>query len=112
MWVIMAIGRALDHVFYAGFKMKEVREPVPIIAPPRSGTTITQKLMSLDEVRFVHSKLFHTLFPSVLYQRILTGMVRLDELIGAPLARAVGWAEKRWFGGWDDMHKLRVNQPE
>ena len=22
------------------------------------------------------------------------------------------WAEQRWFGGWDEMHKLRLNQPE
>ena len=22
------------------------------------------------------------------------------------------WCEKKWFGGWDDMHKLRLNQPE
>lgn len=112
MWVIVAIGRALDHVFYPGFKAQEVREPVFIIAPPRSGTTFTQKLMSLDEERFVHSKLFHTIFPSVFYQRILSGLVRLDELCGAPLAKVVGWAERKWFGGWDDMHKLRFNQPE
>ena len=24
----------------------------------------------------------------------------------------MGWAEKKWFGGWDDMHKMRFNQPE
>ena len=24
----------------------------------------------------------------------------------------MGWAEKKWFGGWDDMHKMRFNEPE
>ena len=31
---------------------------------------------------------------------------------GGRLGRIVGWAEKKWFGGWDDMHKMRFNQPE
>ena len=49
MWIIVAAGRALDHVFFPGFKRQPVREPIFIVAPPRSGTTLTQKLMSLDE---------------------------------------------------------------
>ncbi len=24
----------------------------------------------------------------------------------------MGWCEKKWFGGWDDLHKMRLNQPE
>jgi len=36
----------------------------------------------------------------------------LDKKVGQPLVRAARWAEKHWFGGWDDMHKLRFNQPE
>ena len=45
MWFIVAFGRALDHVFFPGFKQQPVREPVFIVAPPRSGTTLTQKLL-------------------------------------------------------------------
>jgi hypothetical protein len=112
MWCIVAFGRALDHVFFPGFKRQPVREPVFIVAPPRSGTTLAQKLMSLDEERFVYNALYQTIFPAVFFQRCFDAAVWLDRKAGRPLGRMVGWAEKKWFGGWDDMHKMRFNQPE
>jgi hypothetical protein len=39
-------------------------------------------------------------------------MVWLDQHTGKLAARLIGWAEKKWFGGWDDMHKMRFNEPE
>jgi len=111
-WVVVAIARLLDDVFFPGYRRQPVRAPVFIIAPPRSGTTLTQKLLSLDDERFVHVKLYQTIFPSVLWQRAIAGLERLDRKCGRPLARALGWAERRWFGGWDDMHKLRLSAPE
>lgn len=112
MWFIVAFGRALDHVCFPGFRKQPVRAPVFIVAPPRSGTTLTQKLMSLDAGRFVHNKLYQTIFPAISYQRVFDGFIWLDQHTGRCLARLVGWAEKKWFGGWDDMHKMRFDQPE
>lgn len=112
MWVIVALGRALDHVFFPGFRRQPIIEPVFIVAPPRSGTTLTQKLMSLDDERFVHVKLYQTIFPSVCYQRCFDGVAWLDRHTGRLLSRFAGWVEKTFFGGWDDMHKLRFDQPE
>jgi len=112
MWMIVACGRALDHVFFPGFKRQPVREPVFIVAPPRSGTTLTQKLMSLDEERFVYNALYQTIFPAVFFQRCFDALVWLDRKAGRPMGRVIAWAEKKWFGGWDDMHKMRFNQPE
>jgi len=112
MWFIVAFGRALDHVIFPGFKRQPVREPVFIVAPPRSGTTLTQKLMSLDEERFVYNALYQTIFPAVSFQRCFDAVVWLDRKAGQPLGRIIEWAEKKWFGGWDDMHKMRFNQPE
>lgn len=112
MWVIVAVGRALDHIFFPRFKEQPVREPVFIVAPPRSGTTLTQKLMCLDEERFIYNALYQTIFPAVCFQRFFDGLVWLDRKVGRPMGRIVAWAEKKWFGGWDDMHKMRFNQPE
>jgi hypothetical protein len=112
MWLIVAFGRALDHILFPGFKRQPVRQPVFIIAPPRSGTTLTQALMCLDEQRFIHNTLYQTIFPSVTYQRCIDALVWLDRKLGRPLNRLVGWVERRWFGGWDDLHKLRFNKPE
>lgn len=112
MWILVAAGRALDHLFFPGFKRQPVREPVFIVAPPRSGTTLTQKLLSLDQDRFVYNALYQTIFPAVTFQRLIDAFVWLDRAVGRPLERIVGWAERKWFGGWDDMHKMRFNQPE
>lgn len=111
-WLLVALGRGLDRLFFAGYQRQEVREPVFIVAPPRSGTTLTQILMSLDDDRFVHVKLYQTIFPSVTFQRFFDALTHLDRAIGHPVGRLVGWAERKWFGGWDDMHKMRLNQPE
>jgi len=112
MWLIVALGRAIDHLFFPGFRKQALREPVFIIAPPRSGTTLMQKLMSLDEERFVHNKLYQTIFPAVIYQRLFDAIRGLDRHTGRVLSRIIGWAERKWFGGWDDMHRMRFDQPE
>ncbi len=112
MWGLVAVGRALDHVFFPGFKEQRVEKPVFIIAPPRSGTTYTQKLMSLDSERFVFSRLYQTIFPCIVYQKLFMGLAKLDALCGGLLNRLVHLAEKTWFGSWDDLHMLRFDEPE
>jgi hypothetical protein len=112
MWLVVATGRALDHLFFPSFKRQPLREPVFIVAPPRTGSTLTQKLMSLDEERFVYNALYQTIFPAITFQRCFDGLVWIDKKIGRPFTRLVQWAEKKWFGGWDEMHKLRFDQPE
>jgi omega-hydroxy-beta-dihydromenaquinone-9 sulfotransferase len=112
MWVLVAFGRALDHLFFPDFKRQLVDEPVFIVAPPRSGTTLIQKLLSLDEEQFIHNTLYQTIFPAVTFQRCFDALFWLDKTLGKPLGRLVCWVEKRWFGGWDEMHKMRFNQPE
>jgi omega-hydroxy-beta-dihydromenaquinone-9 sulfotransferase len=109
---VVAAGRALDHLLYPGFKRQPVRQPVFIIAPPRSGTTLVQNLLSLDEERFLHLKMYQTIFPAVCFQRLFDGLGWVDGLLGHPFLRVAGWCEKKWFGGWDDLHKMRLNQPE
>jgi hypothetical protein len=112
LWLFLAFGRALDHLLFPGFRRVEIKEPVFIIAPPRSGTTLLQKLLSLDTERFSCVRLYQTIFPCILYQRLIGLGVRLDRLCGGPLGRLVGWCERRFFGGWDDMHPLRLAEPE
>jgi len=106
------LGRVLDRLLFPGLRRQPLQEPVFIIAPPRSGTTLTQNLLSLDTERFVHLKLYQTIFPSVTWQRLIQLGVSGDAAVGRPLARLLGWCERKWFGGWDDLHKMRLNQPE
>lgn len=112
MWLIVAAGRALDHVFFPGFKRQPVRNPVFIIAPPRSGTTLTQKLMAKDTENFACVRLLDTIFPCVTFHRCFDAAAWLDRHWGRPFARLTGWVERTFFGGWDDLHKMRFDEPE
>ena len=109
---LVSVGRALDYVFAPRFQRETLREPVFIIAPPRSGTSFVQKLLSLDEERFVHWKMYQTIFPAVCAQRVLNTVARLDGRLGAPFGRLLARCERKWFGGWDDMHAMRLSEPE
>jgi hypothetical protein len=109
---LVALGRGLDQIFFRGFRQQAVKEPVFIIAPPRSGTTLVQNLLSLDEKRFVHLKMYQTILPAVCLQRMVDAATWVDRTLGRPVERILGWCQKKWFGGWDDLHKMRLNQPE
>jgi hypothetical protein len=109
---LVVTARALDHIFFRRFKKQPVKEPVFIIAPPRSGTTLVQNLLSLDEERYVHLKMYQTIFPAVCFQRLIDASCWVHDGIGAPLTKLLDFCERKWFGGWDDMHKMRLNQPE
>jgi hypothetical protein len=105
-------GWWVDRLLFPKFRRQPVRSPVFIIAPPRSGTTLTQRLLSLDEERFVHWKLYQTIFPAICLQRLISGMGRVDAWLGRPIGRLLGVLERRCLGGWDGLHTLRLNQPE
>lgn len=109
---LLLAGRALDHVFAPGFRRERLRAPVFIIAPPRSGTTLLQKLLSLDAERFVHQKMYQTILPVVSLQRMVDALAWLDQRLGGPGGRLLSRCERKWFGGWDDMHRMRLSQPE
>ncbi|MFZ0258144.1 MAG: sulfotransferase [Gammaproteobacteria bacterium] len=108
----VVLGRALDHLFFPRFKRQPIKQPVFIIAPPRSGTSLVQRLLSYDEERFVHLKMYQTIFPAVCYQRLFDALGWIDGALGRPLTRLLCWCERKWFGHWDDKHKMRLGQPE
>lgn len=110
--LLVALGRLLDHLLFPGFKKVKVERPVFIIAPPRSGTSFLQKVLCHDEERFVHWKMYQTIFPCIVFQKVFDVLAKFDAKLGSPLQRLSGWCSKKWFGGWDDMHRMRLDQPE
>src|SRR6186713_2943640 len=60
--IISLIFRLIDEIFHRGHKKVEIKQPVFIIANPRSGTTFLHRLMALDSERFVYTKYAHTFF--------------------------------------------------
>ena len=94
-WIVVAIGRALDHVFFPGFRRQEIRRPVFIIAPPRSGTTFLQKLLARNREVFAPVLMYQTIFPSITIQKIILGVASLGSRRDSFLGLLVTWIERR-----------------
>jgi hypothetical protein len=110
--LIILLTRWIDEILWPSLRKVEVVKPVFIVAPPRSGTSYLQKLLSYDSERFLFWKMYQTIFPSITAQRIVDGFSFIDQKLGRPVERFLDWCEKRWFGGWDNLHTMRLDQPE
>ncbi len=110
--ILVAAIRQLDRLLFRDIEKTPIVAPVFIIAPPRSGTSFFQKLLTFDEDRFVYWKMYQTILPTLMTERAISSVVRLDHLLGRPMARFLAWCEKRWFGGWDNLHTMRLDAPE
>lgn len=111
-WVVVAIGRALDHILYPEFRRQKIRQPIFIIAPPRSGTTFLQKLLAKNRGTFAPVLMYQTIFPSITIQKIIQSVALASRQKGGLLFDISSWIERHCFGGWDGMHKMRFAEPE
>ena len=109
----VSAARLLDGLLYPGFRKVEVRQPVFILAQARSGTTLLQRLLAVDDDRFTTTKLYQTLIPSVLLHRLLGALGWLDRTLTGGLAvKAILSIEKRVFPAFRAVHPLALDQPE
>ncbi len=110
--LLVLIGRLLDEVFFFGYRRFRIEQPLFIVSNPRSGTTLTHRLLSLDEERYASLLLYHTVFPSVTLIKLFKLLYRIDGFIFHPLTRLV-LAVDRWaFKGWQHIHPTGMLQTE
>jgi len=107
------IGFILDDILFRKYRSVEVREPVFIVGVPRSGTTFLHRVLANDNERFTTLTLWELILaPSITERKFWLGLGRLDQLIGAPLARLIKWLERRVFGSLDNIHQISLSDPE
>ncbi len=104
--------RAIDEVFYGNYRKVTIKEPVFIIANPRSGTTLLHRLIASDGNRFAYMKFAHTLFCSVSFIRLYNTISSIDTAIGNPVKKLLHVVERRLFKGWDGVHNMGFRQAE
>ena len=106
------IGFALDDVFFRGWRKVEVRAPLFVLGPPRSGTTHLHHVLSRDE-RTTTFRTWECLFGlSVTGRMLLLGLGRADRLIGRPFGRLGGWLGRRFLSGMEEVHPFAMDAPE
>ncbi|MEP4373019.1 MAG: sulfotransferase [Alloalcanivorax venustensis] len=126
-WLVMALfwplfgllqaingaGLLLDHLLFPDFRRVRVREPLFVVAVPRSGTTFLHRLLAGDRERFTTTALWELIFaPSITQRFFWRGVGRLDALVGAPLSRVFFRLERWVLGGLDDVHQTGLRDPE
>ena len=102
----------LDEIFYCDYRGVEVREPVFVLGPPRSGTTFLHHVLSTmpGTTTFRTSECLFGL--SVSSRKLLLGLARLDRTIGRPAERLGTWLGRRILASVDDIHPIALNEPE
>ncbi|HYJ07925.1 MAG TPA: sulfotransferase [Polyangiaceae bacterium] len=75
---LVAIGMALDNVFFPRLKRTRANRPIVLVGNPRTGTTFLQRFLS-DEGFGSGMELFLMLYPSLVLQRILRPILPLLE---------------------------------
>lgn len=104
--------RICDAIFYPGFRKQEIKNPVFIIANPRSGTTYLHKLISLDGDRFAFTKFAHTFFVTTSFIKFANAVKWVDRKIGNPAKNLLASLDRVFYKGWDDIHAMGFNKAE
>jgi hypothetical protein len=105
--------RLMDEMFHRGFKRQEIKQPVFIIANPRSGTTYLHRLMALDEERFVYPKNAHTFFMTSSFVQFYNLFTWIDRsILFGIIRKIINRLDEIFWGGWDDIHAMGFNKAE
>ena len=109
---VIVLFRLLDEVFFFGYRKTKIEKPVFIISNPRSGTTYLHRLMTLDDDRFVYFLLYQTLGNSILFNKLINFVGKIDKRIGRPMRKFFDWTDSVFFKGWKNIHPMGWNQSE
>lgn len=107
---IVSVGRALDHLLVPGFRRIVPRNPMFVVAPPRSGTTLLYNLLARDP-GVVGVRLYESLLPSITLLELVDRLAaNLDE--DASLRRRFLAHEQALFNDLDAIHRIRYGELE
>ena len=108
--VITTIGRAIDDICYRGYRRTEIRQPVFIAAPARSGTTLLFNLMARDPV-FSCMKTYQSQLPAISIEHAVRALARLDQPLHGGLRHLVDRLDAH-TAGFEHLHRTRLTEPE
>lgn len=108
----VSFARWLDTWLYPSFRRTPIASPLFVVATPRSGTTFLHHLLSLDDERFVSFKLYQTVAPSIILDRLVDQLHALDQQTELGLSVLVDAIDRRMFSDWDEIHHVGLRALE
>lgn len=110
--LIQLLGLLIDNVLFRAYRRIEIREPVFVIGPPRTGTTFLHHVLASDP-RTTTFRTWECLFATSISLRYVgIGLSRLHRRLGSPLSRFGSWLLRKLTGALDDIHPIRLGDPE
>ena len=104
---------ALDYIFFPGFKKLQIKNPVFIVAAPRSGTTFLYHSLCNNKEAFTFFKLWEIVFaPSIIQKYFYLFIFYLDRLIGSPIKKIILFIEQLLIGRISKIHLIGLDLPE
>ena len=106
------LGLLLDEIFFRGYRSVEVRDPLFVIGPPRTGTTFLHHVLARDS-DCTTFRTWECLFGlSVTARKVCLALGGLDRLLSRPFGRLAGILGRAVAGPLDDIHPLKLEEPE
>ena len=103
----------LDNILFPGFRRVQVKEPVFIVGPPRSGSTHLLRVLARDDETFASAKLWELLLaPSITQRKIVRALATLDRHLGGPARSWLFAWQERAFQEAGTYHKIRLQEPD
>ena len=110
---VNAVCLWLDRWLYPGFRKIEVRKPIFIIAHPRSGTTLTHRLMLADPGRYSFARTYELLLPAITQKKLVRALGWFDrKFLGETLHDWVRSKESSALGDLQDIHHFSFLEAE
>jgi hypothetical protein len=106
------LGLLLDEVFFRGYRRVEIRRPLFVVGPPRTGTTHLHHVLSASPETTTF-RTWECLFGiSVTGRYACLALGKLHRAIGSPLSRLGSLLGQRLVGRLDEIHPIRMDDPE
>jgi len=106
------LGFAADELLFRGWRRVDVRQPLFVLGPPRSGTTHLHHVLSSDP-DVTTFRMWECLFGlSVTGRRLLMLCAKIDRALGRPLGRLGSWLGTKFLSDMDDVHPFSMQAPE
>jgi len=102
----------LDNLIFPGFRKMSLERPVFILGPPRSGTTVIQRVLAGDTERFFSFHTWEIAFPSIIQKRFIMLLGKLDKALGGTVREAAERRMARISAEFDRLHTLGLFLPE
>ncbi len=106
--IFHAVCFFFDGIFFPGLWQTKIEKPVFVVGQPRSGTTLTHRLMCKDEGRFSAFRLYEMYFPSLIQKWLIRRVAALDRRLGGHLERRVRAWDKRRYASMRGIHEMSL----